>query len=93
MYSSAKWRASHMTGLEKAESGLCEISIVLGFQSHRMLFINRQPRVGGADQMGIFTPLQLYTAFCIYHFDTNLLEPICDVSTLFSSAFSKISNI
>lgn len=42
--------------------------------------------------MGIFTLLQLYTAFCIYHFDTNLPEPICDVSFPFSGALSEISN-
>lgn len=48
----------------KAESGLCEISIVLGFLlSHRMLFINCQPRSRRCRPDGYF-----YTASVIYSF-------------------------
>jgi len=81
--------APHMTGLGKLSLACVKLALPLVFYHTRILFINPSQEVGGADQMGIFTLLQLYTAFCIYHFDTNLPEAICDVSFLFSGALGE----
>lgn len=81
-----------MTGLAKLSLATVILALSLVFYPTECCSLIASPEVGGADQMGIFTLLQLYAAFCIYHFDTNLPEPICDVSFLFSGALSKISN-
>lgn len=78
-----------MTGLAKRSLACVKLALPLVFYRTEYCSLISSQEVGGTDQMGIFTLLQLYTAFCIYHFDTNLPEPICDVSFLFSGALSK----
>ena len=77
----------HWTTLGQTRTALAIQHAVWKF-ALSLCFCPRQCHSSHVDQMGIFIPLHLYTAFCIHHSDTNLPEPICEVSTPFSLSLS-----
>lgn len=76
--------------VEEGGQQLYEICFVLVFPSQGMLFIKGWPRVGGATRWVFLSSLISLHLFFIYHSDTNLLKPICELSSPFSISLSKI---